>query len=329
MITPDILIVSELDDYHSIAVKNELDKIGFNTLIFDNSDFPQKCSIYYELGTSPIINHTLLGTIDLSKVKSVWWRRPKTYLMPKEMKHPTIRKFSISECSQTFKGMLINTAQLFMNDIGNSKKASLKLLQLDKAKKLGLVVPKTIVTTNPQQAISSIKKYGRNFVYKTFTGCDFGIFETRILDINNQSEIVALTSLEFCPMIIQEMIDGEYDIRATVVGEQVFSGKIMFKEGRHPVDGRIDRVPINKCELPQDISDKLVRMTKELGLFYSAIDLRFSKDKGYVFFELNPEGQFLWIEIETGLKISQAIAEFLCKPLFDGSKVKELGTIMN
>jgi hypothetical protein len=52
----------------------------------------------------------------------------------------------------------------------------------------------------------------------------------------------------------------------------------------------------------------LLQLTSHFGLTYGAIDLRYSADDGFTFFEINPDGQYLWIEIETGLPISDAIA---------------------
>jgi hypothetical protein len=56
-------------------------------------------------------------------------------------------------------------------------------------------------------------------------------------------------------------------------------------------------------------------MMDRLGLVYGTADLRYNADLGYVFFELNPEGQYLWTEIEAGLPISRAIATYMvCDP---------------
>lgn len=45
-----------------------------------------------------------------------------------------------------------------------------------------------------------------------------------------------------------------------------------------------------------------------VGLRYGAFDFRVDRDGAPWFLECNPEGQYLWIEIETGLAISRAIA---------------------
>ena len=103
-----------------------------------------------------------------------------------------------------------------------------------------------------------------------------------------------------------------------MVGDEVFAAEIHFKRGRHPIDGRVDRVPISEHCLPEDVAKRVVRLVRGCGLKYGAVDLRFDRSAGYSFFELNPEGQFLWVEIEAGLGICNALARCLLSS--DGCK---------
>ena len=49
----------------------------------------------------------------------------------------------------------------------------------------------------------------------------------------------------------------------------------------------------------------------ELGLVFGTIDLKVADNGELFFLEINPQGQFLYIEIRTGLPISKALADFL------------------
>ena len=49
----------------------------------------------------------------------------------------------------------------------------------------------------------------------------------------------------------------------------------------------------------------------EMGLVFGAIDLKLAVNGEPVFLEVNPQGQFLYVEIRTGLPISDALAEYL------------------
>jgi hypothetical protein len=51
---------------------------------------------------------------------------------------------------------------------------------------------------------------------------------------------------------------------------------------------------------PNDVADKLRALMRRLGLVYGAIDLRLTEDGRYVFLEINPAGQFLYVEQQTG-----------------------------
>ena len=53
---------------------------------------------------------------------------------------------------------------------------------------------------------------------------------------------------------------------------------------------------------------------RRFGLEYGAIDLRLTPDGRYVFLELNPAGQFLYIEQMTGQPITAALASKLLRP---------------
>jgi glutathione synthase/RimK-type ligase-like ATP-grasp enzyme len=47
---------------------------------------------------------------------------------------------------------------------------------------------------------------------------------------------------------------------------------------------------------------------RRLGLIYGAIDLRLAKDGRYVFLEINPAGQFLYVEQQSSQPIAAALA---------------------
>jgi D-alanine-D-alanine ligase-like ATP-grasp enzyme len=48
-----------------------------------------------------------------------------------------------------------------------------------------------------------------------------------------------------------------------------------------------------------------------MSLAYGAIDLILTPDGRYVFIEINPNGQYQWLEDMTGLPISRRIARLL------------------
>jgi glutathione synthase/RimK-type ligase-like ATP-grasp enzyme len=120
--------------------------------------------------------------------------------------------------------------------------------------------------------------------------------------------------LRHSPMIFQPCLDKRVEVRVTVVGNRVFAAEIHSqRNGRTRIDSRLDfeRTPHYAHELPEPIAEKCCALTARLELAYSTIDLIVTPDEEYVFLELNPNGQYLWIEKITGLPISEAIADHL------------------
>lgn len=49
----------------------------------------------------------------------------------------------------------------------------------------------------------------------------------------------------------------------------------------------------------------------ELGLVYGALDFVVTPDGQWVFLEVNPGGQFGWLQLYTGLSMTDALADVL------------------
>lgn len=63
--------------------------------------------------------------------------------------------------------------------------------------------------------------------------------------------------------------------------------------------------------LPPNVEKQLLGLMKVLDLQFGAIDLIRTPNDEYIFLEINPNGQWLWIEDQLGLAVSRAIAEWL------------------
>jgi len=63
-------------------------------------------------------------------------------------------------------------------------------------------------------------------------------------------------------------------------------------------------------------------LMRRLGLVYGAIDLRLTPDGRYVFLEINPAGQFLYVEQQTGQPIAAALAALLAAGRGDLNRVE-------
>src|SRR5262249_46875973 len=121
--------------------------------------------------------------------------------------------------------------------------------------------------------------------------------------------------VRLCPVIFQAYVPKRVELRVTVVGGRVFAAEIHSQASRRT---RHDwrhydpyQTPHHAHDLPADVEGRCLALTERLGLRYGAIDLVLTPDGRYVFLEINPNGQFLWIEEATGLPISDAVCNVL------------------
>ena len=77
-------------------------------------------------------------------------------------------------------------------------------------------------------------------------------------------------------------------------------------------------------EIPDEVEDRLLELKRRLGLVFGAIDMRLTPQGDYVFLEINPAGQFMYIEAATGLPLAAAMAEELHR--LDGRVGEGVGT---
>jgi hypothetical protein len=126
-------------------------------IIIDISRLTQNMSIevYHNSITNYIVNTLDLKSINLTEVKSFWWRRPQPVIANYEIIDESHRDFAVNEWNNALYGIwqsLIDKNNcLWINDISKDKLASYKPYQLTVAKKIGLTIPHTLITNNPNQ----------------------------------------------------------------------------------------------------------------------------------------------------------------------------------
>ena len=103
------------------------------------------------------------------------------------------------------------------------------------------------------------------------------------------------------PAIFQECIEQGTDIRVCVVGQNLFSASI---RSHYPelIDWRLDPMyQTEHYEVDEATKSKIREFMHIIDLDTGSIDLRLAPDGVSYFFEVNPSGQFLWLEADLGL----------------------------
>jgi glutathione synthase/RimK-type ligase-like ATP-grasp enzyme len=147
-------------------------------------------------------------------------------------------------------------------------------------------------------------------IYKTFLATEQHWRETRVL---RAEELPLLDRVVLAPVIFQEFVPAEADVRVTVVGDNLFATAIVPAPGGYQLDYRMDLAGASylPTELPPEVADRIRALMQRLGLLYGALDLRRRADGSYVFLEINPAGEWLFVEERSGQPITEAVADFL------------------
>lgn len=302
-----ILIITHKEDYTADFVINKLNQqnIAYKRLncedIF-NSD--------YSVEINSKFNYSILGE---SNYHSVWFRRTKLPSIDGLSKAEKMYILHETECF--FKNLFATLSAKWLSSPISVYTAENKLLQLKKAKEIGFKIPPTLITNSKDQLKEFFTQNKENIILKP-------ISQTRIQYQDDvafvftspiSSEIIEkLGDFDLTPCIYQENIAKDYEIRVTVVGDTIFSAAVFSQQDRETIhDWRKKKLKFHSIELPNDIKEKCFLLVKSLNLEFGAIDLIKTPEGEYFFLEINPNGQWAWIEIETGLEISNSIIEFL------------------
>lgn len=307
-----ILILSSDDDIHAHHVMQHIAERGHEALLLNLADFPKDAQLVFEAGMSNArrILHYRDQSIDLSQVTSVWWRRPQPYGTHPDVTDPVLDNFAIHEVDEAIQGLWLSLDAKWINVPSRDQDASRKAWQLDVARAAGLSLPRTLITTDPQAARDFIDREGvERTIYKPFQGSEDAWRETRLLKAD---ELDKIDAVKYAPVIFQEYIEATCDLRVTVVGDHIFAAAIDSQKTAYRVDFRMDmNVDITPTTLAPQTEAGIRALMKRLGLTYGAIDLRRRPNGEEVFLEINPAGQWLFVEDQTGQPISKAIADCL------------------
>ncbi len=308
---PKVLFVTNRDDFavDFLIYRFIEHKIPYLRL---NSEDITSFSIKYDLD-GIFIQHEDLQ-YSLKDLNSVYFRRSPSIFPPSQELDDTA--FINRERRDFLEGLYLTLDCKWINPMFSTYIAEKKIYQLSMAKGIGFKIPDTITSNNPREILTFIKQNGNCIIKPICHGLQitkngaYSIYTSEIKDLSWLENEMLFES----PVLIQEKINKYRDIRATVIGKQIFSVEIETDD----VD-RIDwRKPNLKKEykvhkLPEYIEMLMLKLHDKLNLVYSAFDFVLTPEGEYYFLETNPAGEWVWLERELNLPISNAIIQELLK----------------
>lgn len=326
-----VVVVSYPEDKHAQYVIQKLKKAGAKVFLLNLGKYPHGGEITLNMSSNlnkHYYSEMVWGgkVIKPEEVSGIWWRRPNgEYGVDKK---DMLKKYIDKESQILVKSISsIFSESIWISHPDATLTADRKPIQLLAARKVGFRIPETCISNSPEMVIDFIKKMGKTpFIVKP-VGSAFARLSksdkqnssmNRVIYTKIASKELILDNIDMiknCPIIFQEAVAKDCDIRVTVVGEKVFATAIDVEGDRKPedVDWRDAKFKrkYSLHILPDRISKMCVKFTQSLGLKFGCIDLAFSKKGGYIFFEINPQGQWLPSEIVVGHDISGELVKML------------------
>ncbi|SEH03668.1 hypothetical protein SAMN05444920_14134 [Nonomuraea solani] len=316
-----ILILSERDDAAVEMVVPKLRERGAEFLWWDPGEYPAESRITSRL-TGDSWRHTLRTSgrdYETSLFSAVWNRRPSPPRAPDSVTDGNHRAY-VEKISRILLNGWEDTfdSRWFPGRTMDVIRLQNKLLNLAAAARLGFTTPDTLITNDFEKLIPFWEEAGGELIAKEVEFVEFevgGEGHTFYTTPVTRRHLTDRHRLSISPAILQPYVAKSIELRITVVGERVFAAEI------HSQGSRATRYDYRHYErsfstygvhrLPEDVERRCLALTASLGLPYGCIDMILTPDGRYVYLEINPTGQWGWIEAATGLPISAAIADWL------------------
>ncbi|WP_233887829.1 MvdC/MvdD family ATP grasp protein [Paraburkholderia flagellata] len=319
---PVVLIITHSNDNESIPlVINAIAAQGGVPYRFDTDRFPtdiRHCGQYSGEEERQVIACEEYE-LDLGTVSAVWYRRIAIGRCIPETMDLQLRRAAIEQSRATLHGMIASLDAFHLDPVHRLRRAENKQLQLKIAREVGLTMPRTLITNAPEAVRGFARECRQGMIMKTLSS--FAIYEQgdqKVVFTNtlHDKDLERLDDLRYCPAIFQEQVPKALELRATIVGKRVFTASIDSQRSeKSSVDWRRDGIGLLEAwepyPLPLEVENGLLKLMHALGLNYGAADFILTPDGRHCFLEVNPVGEFFWLEKHPGLPLSGAIADLL------------------
>lgn len=307
-----MLVATEADDVTADMVISELNRRQVPVVRFNPADIGTDLTVSARFGTCSAAVagqvRTPSRTTDLTQARAVYWRRP-VWPAFQQLSDDDAR-FAAAQVRYGLGGTLYALdGPLWVNHPLRNATADYKPAQLALAQRLGLTVPPTLVTNDPVDAREFIAAHGQ-VLSKTLRWTPYkrdGVPVTWWAETVTAAEID--DSVRVAPHLFQARVDKVADVRVLVVGRRVFAVRI----DSGLLDWRRDYAALSYTvvDLPDRVEKALLACLEHFGLVSGSFDLAVDRAGHYWWLELNPNGQWGWLEENTGLALSAAFADVL------------------
>jgi glutathione synthase/RimK-type ligase-like ATP-grasp enzyme len=303
-----ILVCGILADAMVELMCARLNDLGYDYFFVDELQVPDRLTISWSVssrGVSGCIKSPTT-TVDLLSVTGVY-ARYVSYRNDPRRPDLSDREAELVKAEHQAATMQLLEALpcVVVNRVSVSTSNDSKPFQQFMIRAVGLLTPRTLVTTVPGEAAEFYSACRKKVIFKSLSSV------RSIVRPLQEQDLGRLERVRSCPTQFQEIVDG-VDIRVHTVGQEVFATELVSDAADYRYAAR-DGVPLTarSIELPPEIASSCLQLAKGCGLAVAGIDLRRTSDGEYYCFEINPSPGFLFYERMAEQPISAAVAHLL------------------
>jgi hypothetical protein len=304
-----ILIVSSSTDLHALAVLKEIRSRGAHACeLFAVDQIGQCEQIAIRISGDGRAGSLICGAgttrFELAEVRVIWWRRPIG--TPVDDRPGRYERFRHNqEQAALFAAGTALFGGICVSEPDATRRAENKIVQLETARRIGLRIPRTLISQSRDEVLKFHRDCGTPIIAKPLVANPAPLLFTQPLEDPLSYGEDAYTA---CPSIFQERIDGRRHLRLVSFGDQAFAAAIETDA----LDWRANlNVPVYEIDVPPEIRNQARRFLDALGLEMGVFDLKQNGDGDWVWLEINPQGQFLFLEPLLKLPLVERFSDYL------------------
>lgn len=309
-----VLVLTQPYDVTADYVVAELAARDVPVFRCDPGEFPQRLTLVARWGEGWRGSLRLPGRrTPLHNLGCAYYRRPTAFELPAHLTGEE-RRWAAREARMGLGGVLAAHPR-WLNHPHDIARAEYKPSQLAAAGSAGLSVPPTLITNEPAAAERFVREHDGAVVKPLGSGVLTEAGAAKLVYTNRVRAEEVDHTVSGTAHLFQQQVDKAYEVRLTVVDKVYFAVRLDGASEAARLDWRTDydSLSYTVVTVPDQVREAVSRLLARLRLRFGALDFVVTPQDEWMFLEINPNGQWAWLQDATGLPISAAIADALTK----------------
>lgn len=296
-----ILIITSSYDHTSDFIVNKYPDAVFFRL---NTDYFYEYKISYGSDGFKIVNNKG-KSITSADCSSIYYRKPANQDLENAIE-PKYRNFVHKECISLIEGIADSFDGLCISSPSKMRKADNKVIQASIAEKVGFKMPRFSISNYSDFIVNND---GQHIVKPLASGIISDKLTKEFVQTNLYCSDISEEMLKYSPVYFQIYQEKDYETRVTVVNGSFFCIRI---DSENKIDWRKNnnRNSYSVINIPEGVRISCLEYMAYFDMLFGCFDF-IIKDDVWYFLEMNANGQWLWLELATGVEISAEIMKVL------------------